>query len=136
LNELFFRADILLSLQRSEGFGLNLAKGLGFGIPVVTTGYGGHLDFCKDTAFLVPFDMEESAPHNDFWYPTGRWAAPREGEAVKLMRQVAKQIRDNSSSLARRREKGRRIIAREFSARRLQERIADRLRGHFSSVIS
>ena len=51
---LYESADIFLSLQRAEGFGLNIAHALAIGLPVITTAFGGHLDFCnEETAFLV-----------------------------------------------------------------------------------
>ncbi len=47
--------DIVLSLHRSEGFGLPLAEAMAAAVPVIATGYSGNIDFMTaDTARLVP----------------------------------------------------------------------------------
>lgn len=50
--------DILLSLHRSEGFGLPLAEAMAAEVPVIATGYSGNTDFMSnDTARLVPYRL-------------------------------------------------------------------------------
>lgn len=50
--------DAVLSLHRSEGFGLPLAEAMAAGIPVIATGWSGNTDFMtEDNAYLVPARM-------------------------------------------------------------------------------
>ena len=43
--------DIVLSLHRSEGFGLVPAEAMQLGKPVVATGWSGNMDFMNDRQF-------------------------------------------------------------------------------------
>jgi glycosyltransferase involved in cell wall biosynthesis len=57
-DRLLASCDILLSLHRSEGFGLLLAEAMAAGKAVVATGWSGNLDFMDDeTAVLVPYAL-------------------------------------------------------------------------------
>jgi len=48
--------DVLLSLHRSEGLGLNLMEAMSLSTVVVATGWSGNMDFTtEDNAVLVPF---------------------------------------------------------------------------------
>ena len=50
--------DAYVSLHRSEGFGLDMAKAMGLGKPVIATGYSGNLEFMDEaTAYLVDYDL-------------------------------------------------------------------------------
>ena len=85
--ELWEDTDCLLSLQRGEGFGLNIAKAMAKGIPVVTTGWGGHMDFARG-CWAVPYRMEDVAAMGDEWYHAGVWAEPDEEAAMAMLYQV------------------------------------------------
>lgn len=81
-------ADILLSMHRSEGFGLLPAQAMALGKAVVMTGWSGVTEFADEQcAALVPYRL---VPVND---PTGlyslegaRWAEPDVGAAAGLLR--------------------------------------------------
>lgn len=66
-------ADLLLSLHRSEGFGLNIFDAMTFGTQVIATGYSGNQDFMKNSAAIsVPFDLIRVTNYagvklNSFW---------------------------------------------------------------------
>ncbi len=135
LDTIFRSADILLSLQRSEGFGFNLARALANGLPLVTTGHGGHREFCKRAnTFLVPYSMEEVAGYGDPWYPLGRWGAPNEGAAVKLLQKLAAMVRSRDPELDRMRQHGLDTMAKHFSTARLAQRIRGRLKHRLPSL--
>ena len=77
-----------VSLHKSEGWGLGMFDALGFGKPVITTGYGGQLDFVKEYLVsykLIPVEGMSWIP----WYNKSQnWAQPNIYEGAKLMRQV------------------------------------------------
>lgn len=73
-DRLLSSCDILLSLHRSEGFGLLLAEAMAAGKAVVATGWSGNLDYMDDrSAVLVPYTL---IPVDDPQgiYRGGRWA--------------------------------------------------------------
>ena len=85
MSQLVRSADIVLSLHRSEGFGLLPAQGMAEGKPVVATGWSGNLDFMtEDDSVLVDYAL---IPVNDpqKLYSGGVWADPDvEDAAAKL----------------------------------------------------
>ncbi|MBP0685597.1 glycosyltransferase family 4 protein, partial [Mycobacterium tuberculosis] len=57
-------ASLVVARSRGERFGLPLAEAMRLGIPVVTTGYSGQVDFCTpSTAWLVDYHMAPSLAH-------------------------------------------------------------------------
>ncbi len=61
---LYRTASLVVAPSRGEGFGLPLAEAMRLGIPVVTTGYSGQVDFCTpETAWLVDYHMAPSVAH-------------------------------------------------------------------------
>jgi glycosyltransferase involved in cell wall biosynthesis len=74
-------ADIVLSLHRSEGFGLLPAQAMLAGKAVVATGWSGNLDFMSaENSALVDYTL---IPVNDpqGLYDHGRWADPDVAQA-------------------------------------------------------
>ena len=56
LDALFGHCDVYLSLHRSEGLGLTIAEAMCHAKPVVTTAYGGVVDFVDDSCgYAVPW---------------------------------------------------------------------------------
>lgn len=50
--------DVLMSLHRSEGFGLSLAEAMAAGVPVIATAGSGNADFmAADNARLIPAEL-------------------------------------------------------------------------------
>jgi len=82
-------SDCIVSLHRSEGFGLTMAEAMALGKPVIATGYSGNLDFMDDaTAYLVPWTYCEVPKGCDPYPVGGKWADPDLDEAARLMRHV------------------------------------------------
>ena len=85
------RGDCFVSLARGEGWGLGAFDAAAYGNPVVTTGFGGQLDFLGDSPTLVRFDL---VPVHD---PAGQssygsyqsWAEPDLDHAASLLQTVA-----------------------------------------------
>ncbi|EAW40383.1 putative Glycosyltransferase [marine gamma proteobacterium HTCC2080] len=76
LKALMTVGDALVAPSRGEGYGLPLAEAMLMDIPVITTAYGGQMDFCSDeTAWCVDFDFATADTH--FALPGSVWAEPR-----------------------------------------------------------
>jgi glycosyltransferase involved in cell wall biosynthesis len=78
-----------VSLHKAEGLGLTVAEAMAWGKPVITTAYGGVMQFCNtDNAFLVDWArgyVEETVGP----YEQGRpWAEPDLEQAAAFMRVV------------------------------------------------
>ncbi len=92
-------ADCYVSLHRAEGFGYTCAEAMGYGKPVIATGYSGNLDFMReDNSFLVDW-FETTVRRADGPFQRGScWAEPSVEHAACLMRQV---VEDPSEASAR-----------------------------------
>ena len=83
-------SDIVLSLHRSEGYGLLLAEAIWLGKPTLATGWSSNVEFMDPASSrLVDFDLIP-VEGDDAIYRTGRWAdASIEDAAGKLARMIA-----------------------------------------------
>lgn len=83
-------ADCFISLCRSEGWGLGAFDAAAYGHPVVTTGFGGHLDYLADSPYLVDYDLVSVQDPNGApsYAPDQRWAEPNLDHAAGLLRAV------------------------------------------------
>ncbi|MBV8524229.1 MAG: glycosyltransferase family 4 protein [Acetobacteraceae bacterium] len=84
-------ADIVLSLHRSEGFGLVAAEAMLLARPVIATAWSGNMDFMNDTsAALVPARLIPAQdPRRVFEAPGAVWAEPDTAMAAAQLRQLA-----------------------------------------------
>jgi glycosyltransferase involved in cell wall biosynthesis len=97
-------ADCLVSLHRSEGFGLVLAEAMLLAKPVIATAYSGNMDFTKPgNSLLVGFRMKPVGKGCEPYDEHCLWADPSIGEAVVHMRAVfeSAQLRHETGSAAR-----------------------------------
>jgi len=83
-------ADIVLSLHRSEGFGLVPAEAMLLGRPVVATGWSGNMTFMDDScAALVDYRLVPARdPRGVYAVPGATWAEPDIAHAAEWLRRL------------------------------------------------
>jgi glycosyltransferase involved in cell wall biosynthesis len=76
IDALYRTADAVISLHRSEGFGLVPAEAMLRGLPVVVTGWSGNMDFVSDeNACPVRYRLVPAQdPQGIYHFPDQRWA--------------------------------------------------------------
>ncbi len=84
-------ADIVLSLHRSEGFGLVLAEAMLLGRAVIATGWSGNMTFMDDgNSVLVPFTLVPAVdPRGVYAVPGATWAEADIPAAAAALRDLA-----------------------------------------------
>lgn len=85
--DIYQRCHALVAPSRGEGFGLPMAEAMLFGLPVITTGFGGQTDFCtQETAWLIDYRFEKSQSHLST--DSSVWVEPDVNHLAQLMREV------------------------------------------------
>jgi glycosyltransferase involved in cell wall biosynthesis len=116
--------DCLVSLHRSEGFGLPLAEAMLLGKPVIATNYSGNLAFMtQQNSLLVDYEIVEITDSGPIYRKGNRWAEPSEKHAAALMREVFDE-RDKALDRAR---FGQTEVERRLSIQAAGERMVARL---------
>ncbi len=86
--------DCYVSLCKSEGFGLTIFEAYKYGKDIITTGYGGHVDFLgTNHKGLVNFKMGNLVGMKDFskhYTDDQEWAYPDLEHAKELMKSIVK----------------------------------------------
>ncbi len=131
MRELISCCDSLVSLHRSEGFGLGIAEAMYLGKPVIVTNYSGNRDFtCSGNSCLVDYKLVPVKP-GEYIFPEGQvWADPDIGQAAAYMRRLMDE-REYGNQLGRaaaksiRRQLNPKIIGARY-AKRLKQIIAAR----------
>lgn len=86
---LWEESDCLISLHRSEGFGLPVAEAIARGIPVIATRQGGILDFVDDSGGFLIDGHASRSPSKDSAYPEwSGWIEPDIDAASQAIRAV------------------------------------------------
>jgi len=124
--ELFARCDVVLSLHRSEGFGLVIAEAMLAARPVVATNWSGNTDFLTgDCGIPVGYRLVPATdPQGEYDHPGMCWAEADVDEAAAALRR----LRDDPDL---RRQLGQTAYQRAvalFSAEAYRERLKSRLK--------
>ncbi len=90
IDALYDTSDVLLSMHRSEGFGLVLAEAMCRGLPVVATDWSGNRDFLTEqTGVPVPCRLIAARdPQGTYDMPSMMWADPDVDAAANALRQL------------------------------------------------
>lgn len=108
MKQLFATADCYISLHRSEGLGLGMARSMAYGKPVIATGYSGNMDFTTpENSLLVRYELTELKQSYGVYEKGNFWAEPDLNHAIELMRwvqenpQAAKRLGERAQSEVR-----------------------------------
>jgi glycosyltransferase involved in cell wall biosynthesis len=86
---LYDKADAYVSLHRAEGFGLTISDAISRGIPVITTGYSGNMEFCQpDDTRLVSYSLRKVGHERLRYRSEDVWAEPDMSDAVLAFKEV------------------------------------------------
>ena len=116
--------DTLVSLHRSEGYGLGPAEAMFLGKPVIATNWSGNTEFMRPQNSLPVNYSLVKIEHDVGVYKAGQtWANPDVAHAASLMRQIVE------DGVLRRRisDEARRTMLEEYSPEIIGRRIRQRL---------
>ncbi len=124
IDGLLTQCDALVSLHRSEGFGLPCAEAMALGKPVIATDYSGSVDFLDAKAgYPIPYRMTRLFQSIGPYEKGAVWAEPDLAAASAAMRSVfedREEARRRGAAAAERIEER---YGRPAIARRLRERL-------------
>lgn len=84
---LYRNCHALVAPSRAEGFGLPIAEAMLYRLPVIVTGWGGHMDFCRDdNCWLLDYVPERARTH--LGQADSLWAEPSAIHLAALMRML------------------------------------------------
>lgn len=78
--------------SRAEGFGLPVLESMLLKKPVITTNYGGTLDFCNEkNSYLIDYTIQRAIDSEQI-NPGAKWAEPDLGHLSSLLKQVYQKV--------------------------------------------
>lgn len=104
-DQLYAQVDAIISLHRSEGFGLTVAQGMLAGLPVVATDWSGTTDFVDaQTGLPVAYDLVPARdPQGEYDHPQWKWAEARISDAAAKLESLRDvELRSRIGETARR----------------------------------
>ncbi len=117
--------DILLSLHRAEGFGLNIAEMMYLGKPVIATGWSGNMQFMdRQNSVPVAYELRPLEQPLGVYEAGPRWAEADIEHAAHALRELCKDAERRRTMGAR----ARASIEAQLSSAVLGQRMASRLR--------
>ncbi len=126
MKQLFATVDCFVSLHRSEGLGLGMAQAMGYGKPVIATGYSGNLDFTTpENSLPVKYTLTELDKDYGVYEKGNFWAEPDTDHAAEQMRWVFNNREAGGKMGAQGREDIRRIMNPETALKQMQARLGE-----------
>ena len=87
VHALMAQATAVVSLHRSEGFGLHLAEAMALHTPVIATNFGGNTDFMNaDNSYLIDCALQPLERNIGPYLKGSQWAEPNLDHAAVLLR--------------------------------------------------
>lgn len=95
MKELWDPVDILVSMNRGEGFGLPLVEAMARGVAVVATFWGASKEYMtgNNSYPVPPARIEHCTVANDAYFKTGNWAVPDVDTATRQIILAMEEIR-------------------------------------------
>jgi glycosyltransferase involved in cell wall biosynthesis len=122
--DLIASVDVLLSLHRSEGFGLVMAEAMLAGIPVIATRWSGNMDYMDErTALLVPARLVAARDRRGTYGSGESWADPDVEAAAAHLAALA----SDPAAFAPMRERARATAVERLGISALREAVAGAL---------
>ena len=110
LKALYQHCHVLVAPSRAEGFGLPMAEAMLSGLPVITTGWSGQMDFCSaENSWLVDFRFAPAHTHIDLFGSV--WADPDRSSLAEAMLKARAASDQTRHAMA---ERGRKTLMRHF----------------------
>ena len=93
IEALYRESDVLMSLHRSEGFGLTLAEAMLRGLPVVATAWSGSADFLSgENGLPIPYRLVPAEdPQGTYHHPDMMWADVDVDAAAEALRRLRRE---------------------------------------------
>ncbi|OGX68287.1 MAG: glycosyl transferase family 2 protein, partial [Paenibacillus sp. RIFOXYA1_FULL_44_5] len=90
MDALYRNCQAFVLPSRGEGLGYPLLEAAARGLPVITTGWGGQLDFLQEhTSYLIPYQLVPVKPQSYYGYQSDQlWAEVSVPELRNIMRSV------------------------------------------------
>lgn len=119
LKSLYLSSDVLVAPSRAEGFGLPLAEAMLSDLPVITTGWGGQMDFCnEDNSWLIDYSFSSAQSHFELFGSV--WAEPKRAHLGEIMREV---YSTPASHRVQKSFKGKQLLLRDFTWQAVSARL-------------
>jgi glycosyltransferase involved in cell wall biosynthesis len=130
LKSLYMQCDVMVAPSRAEGFGLPMAEAILSGMPVITTAWGGQLDFCNEkTSWLVDYEFKLSYSHLELFNSV--WAEPN---IQRLSQAMVKLYRLPNVITAQKVKAGQKLLRERFTWTQVTERLVDATRDWAASA--
>ena len=120
--QLINSCDALISLHRSEGFGLHLAEAMAMGKAVVATNWSGNTEFMNNkNSYPVEYELVELEEDYGPYRKGNYWADPSSCDALEKIKSVVENIFRNNTRIN---DEVRKTILEQL----VEERISKRLK--------